>query len=76
MDRHDLILDDLGCSELHTGLLARTAALRTVASPARLHVRQPRQNVPRAALHGAAPICELGVVNVLSEEGLVGGRVE
>eukprot|EP00969_Alexandrium_andersonii_P072329 3191184-Alexandrium_andersonii.AAC.1 len=33
MDRHGLVLDDLGRSELHAGLLARTAAIRMDAEP-------------------------------------------
>eukprot|EP00969_Alexandrium_andersonii_P299620 13246245-Alexandrium_andersonii.AAC.1 len=41
------------------------------ASPGRLRVQQPRQNVSRAARDGPVPVSRLGVVDVLSEDGLV-----
>eukprot|EP00969_Alexandrium_andersonii_P289562 12798660-Alexandrium_andersonii.AAC.1 len=75
MGRHDLILDDLGHSELHAGLLARAAAVGMAASPARLHVQQPSQDVSRPTRHGAVPIRWLGMVDVFSAEGLVRARV-
>eukprot|EP00969_Alexandrium_andersonii_P084790 3739851-Alexandrium_andersonii.AAC.1 len=70
MDRHGLKLDDLGRSELHAGFLARAATLLMAVGPARLRVQQPCQNVSGATRHGAVPICRLGVVDVLSEDGL------
>eukprot|EP00969_Alexandrium_andersonii_P098799 4359505-Alexandrium_andersonii.AAC.1 len=45
------------------------------AGPARLHVQQPRQNVSRPVRHRTAPVCRLGVVDVLSENGLARVRV-
>eukprot|EP00969_Alexandrium_andersonii_P166141 7341043-Alexandrium_andersonii.AAC.1 len=39
------------------------------ASPARLHVQQPCQDVSRPPRNGAAPVRRLGVVDVLSEDG-------
>eukprot|EP00969_Alexandrium_andersonii_P126446 5589483-Alexandrium_andersonii.AAC.1 len=45
------------------------------ASPARLRVQRPCQDVSRPARYGAVPVCRLGVVDVFSEDGLACVRV-
>eukprot|EP00969_Alexandrium_andersonii_P063472 2795398-Alexandrium_andersonii.AAC.1 len=45
------------------------------AGSARLRVQQPGQDVTRPARHRAVPVCRLGVVDVLSEDGFVSVRV-